>query len=284
MSAGLTAREIARALDLHPAGGGWRGTCPACAYAGAAVLNQRGNLWCASCGRDGPAEAVRRLVQGGELPERTTGAAERPAPSTADRTARALALWNGAVPTLGTPAALYLASRSLPDLAASLALRWRTDVPHPEERGRRAAMLALVTGPDGEPVAAHRTYLTGDGKKAAVEPVKASMGPVAGGAIRLHPVAPELAIGEGVESSASAGVLLGLPAWAAVSAGNLQWSLVLPDLVRAVVIAADADGPGRQAAEGAAARWRAEGRRVRIATPDRHGQDFNDILAERGHA
>ncbi len=280
----LTAREIARALDLHPAGGGWRGTCPACAYAGAAVLNQRGSLWCASCGRDGPAEAVRRLAQGGELPERTTGAAERPPPNAADRTARALALWNGAVPTLGTPAAAYLAHRGLPELAASPALRWRSDVPHPEERGRRPAMVALVTGPDGMPIAAHRTYLAHDGRKADVEPVKASIGPVAGGAIRLHPVAPELVVGEGVETSASAGMLLGLPAWAAVSAGNLQRSLVLPKLVRAVVIAADADGPGRHAAEGAAIRWRAEGRRVRVATPDRPGADFNDLVVERGHA
>jgi putative DNA primase/helicase len=102
-----------------------------------------------------------------------------------------------------------------------------------------------------------------------------------GGAIRLDPEAPEIAIGEGIESSASAGRLLDLPAWAALSAGNMARGLILPPLVRAVVIAADADEAGQKAAEAAAARWRAEGRRVRIARPDKPGHDFNDILAER---
>ena len=48
-----------------------------------------------------------------------------------------------------------------------------------------------------------------------------------------------------------------------------------------VVIAADHDGPGLKAAEAAADRWQSEGRRVRIARPDRAGADFNDILRER---
>ena len=73
----------------------------------------------------------------------------------------------------------------------------------------------------GSPVALHRTYLARDGRgKADADPVRASLGPVWGGAVRLDPVAPELVVGEGIETSASAGRLLGLPAWAATSAGK----------------------------------------------------------------
>ena len=87
-------------------------------------------------------------------------------------------------------------------------------------------------------------------------------------------------IGEGIETSASAGRLMNLPAWAAISAGNLAKGLVLPPDAGRVVIAADPDEPGRVAARDAWIRWRAEGREVRIATPDGDG-DFNDLLRTR---
>lgn len=56
---------------------------------------------------------------------------------------------------------------------------------------------------------------------------------------------------------------------------------MLPDAVRAVTIAADADAVGQREAQVAARRWRAEGRTVRIASPDSAGQDFNDLLQNR---
>ena len=67
-----------------------------------------------------------------------------------------------------------------------------------------------------------------------------------------------------------------IPSWAALSAVGLE-RLVLPELVAEVVIAADNDPRGVQAANVAAARWQAEGRMVRIALPPA-GQDFNDVL------
>ena len=90
-------------------------------------------------------------------------------------------------------------------------------------------------------------------------------------------------IGEGIETSASAGRLLNLPAWAAISAGNLAQGLVLPAELRRVVIAADADPPGERAAQTAALRWQREGQAVRIARPDKPGCDFNDVLRSRDH-
>jgi len=283
----VTPLDIARKLDLEKAGRGkgWRGACKSCGYGTTLVLSDKGSLWCASCGRDGPAEVLADLQRGEQTQaaERQPGKPER---TPAERTARALWWWNGAPHnTLGTPADTYLTGRGLAGLAASPSIRYRTDVPHPEERGRMPAMLALVQDVTGAPVAVHRTYLTRGGRKADVAPVKASVGPIFGGAIRLDAAAAEMVIGEGVETSASAGRLLGLPAWAAIAAGNLAQALRLPAEVRSVVIAADADGPGRDAAQAAAARWQGEGRRVRIATPDVLGADFNDILmAEAPHA
>ena len=45
---------------------------------------------------------------------------------------------------LGTPADRYLIARDLPGLAASAALRFRGDTPHPEG-GRLPALIALVS-------------------------------------------------------------------------------------------------------------------------------------------
>lgn len=86
-----------------------------------------------------------------------------------------------------------------------------------------------------------------------------------------------LVIGEGIETSASAALIINAPAWAAVSAGNLGYRLVLPDEVNKVIISVDPDLPGRKAAWAACARWRQEGRDVKLALPSGSG-DFNDYL------
>ena len=142
-------------------------------------------------------------------------------------------------------------------------------------------MVARVVDAAGETVAVHRTYLRADGAgKAEVEPTKASLGPVWGGAIRLHPHDPggPLVIGEGIETAASAGIMLQAPAWSAISAGNLGGGLILPPEVRDIIVAADTDAEGETRAHGAAWRWKREGRSVRIARP-RSG-DWNDALLE----
>ena len=146
--------------------------------------------------------------------------------------------------------------------------------------------MALVQDLAGQSIAVHRTFLARDGSKARIEPDRASLGPVWGAAIRLLPIAADLplVVGEGIESAASAGRLLGLPAWAAISAGNLEKALVLPPEVRRLVIAADPDKAGEQAARAAALRWSAEGRQVEIARPRRGSGDFNDVIRETTNA
>ena len=84
----------------------------------------------------------------------------------------------------------------------------------------------------------------------------------------------------GILRDAGAGLLLNLPAWSAISAGNMARGMILPPEIRSVVIAADADEPGEEAAKQAAWRWQADGKAVKIARPFRSGADFNDLARE----
>jgi hypothetical protein len=67
----------------------------------------------------------------------------------------------------------------------------------------------------------------------------------------------------------------GTPTWAALSARGIR-NLVLPEIAREVVIAADPDPVGLIAARAAARRWLDGGLRVAIARPPL-GVDFNDL-------
>ena len=280
----ISAPDLAARLRLKKFPRSWRGDCPACGYARAFSLragHHRPLLYCANgCDRDTLGDAAARAAGGTWEPPTRDLAAE--ASSRERKRAAARRLWSDAVPAAGTLADRYLAGRCLPDLATSPRLRFFADTPHPEA-GRLPAMIAAVSDAAGDLVAVHRTYLdAATARKARVEPAKASLGPIWGGSVRLHAVAAELVIGEGIETAASAGKLLQLPAWAAISAGNLARGLVLPQEVTSIVIAADSDDAGQDAARSAWSRWTSEGRTVRIATPDRHGADFNDILLEAG--
>jgi phage/plasmid primase-like uncharacterized protein len=205
------------------------------------------------------------------------------APDHGDAAAR---LWEMAQPIEGTPAAQYLAVRGL-DGFTSPALRFLPEHRHAPSGTTWPVLIAAVTEPlTGELRAVHRTFLARDGRgKAPVEPSKMTLGPIGGAVIRLaEPVDKSpLVIGEGIETAAAAGLILGAPAWAAIAAGNLS-RIELPLAVAEVIIAADADPVGQREAERAAWRWAAEGRRVRIATPDAPGADFNDLLLQRRRA
>ena len=273
------AQEIAERLRFSKSGDRWRGNCPACGYANAGLLSRRGKLWCVSC-QDVPAlnDVLARLGAGGTLP-RASSPGKTEKDSTA-RTAAALALWDHALPVIGTPAEAYLKGRGVGCLVSSSALRFLGQCTTPERGVRLPAMLALIVDQNGNPQAVHRTFLRHDGSgKANVDAPRASKGPTSGGVIRLHPPAEAIVIGEGIETSASASLLLGLPAWCAVACGNMP-RIALPAIVRSVVIAADPDAPGHREAKQAMQRWRMEGRQVRIATPT-GGGDFNDVLQSR---
>jgi putative DNA primase/helicase len=285
MSATVSVSDLASRLNLlrGRGGRGYRGTCPACSYPNAFSMKpgkgDRIGLFCASCGdKVAITDAIVRAAGGGWTPPTAAPPVNIDPAAVQRKQAKAMSLWTGSTPAAGTIADTYLTARALPGLASSLALRFRIDCPHPDKI-KLPAMVAGVADVHGSVIALHRTFLRTDGGgKANVEPTRASLGPLWGGAVRLDPVSEALVIGEGIETSASAGRLLHLPAWAALSAGNLAKGLMLPSEVRRVVIAADADGPGERAALEAALRWQTEGRTVQVARPDKPGRDFNDIL------
>jgi putative DNA primase/helicase len=276
------AAGIAAAFGLRQNRRGWSGNCPACAYKGTfsmSVKDGRTVWWCASCqDREGLLAAVRGVVGGDYTPPAAQGTSTTP--DDASRTRAALTIWHEALGIQGTIAEIYLAARGLAGVV-SPALRYHSAVRHPNATGTFPALVALICSTTtGEPVAVHRTYLRRDGGgKADVEPSKATKGPMGGGAIMLHqPVADApLVIGEGIESSLSAGRMIDAPAWSAIAAGNMK-AITPPTTPSEVILAADPEPVGQREAWAAADRWRGLGRLVRIATPDGPIEDFNDLL------
>ena len=147
-------------------------------------------------------------------------------------------------------------------------------------------MAAAVEHVEHGLVGVHRTWLAVDGStKASLDPVRISTGRISGGAVRLAPAAETLLVGEGLETCIAAMTATAMPAWAALSTSGMV-GLILPATVRPVIILSDndANGAGERAARIAAARWLAEGRRVRIAMPPEPETDMADVLAGHGHA
>ena len=130
-------------------------------------------------------------------------------------------------------------------------------------------MLAVVEG--AADFALHRTYLMPDGSgKAKVDPPKAMLGRVSGGAVRLAKASGPLVVAEGVETALSlcCGLLNG-PAsvWAALSTAGLV-SLRLPPEVGKLVIAADNDKAGHRAANDLATKAFRIGWEVTLSPPE----------------
>ena len=195
-------------------------------------------------------------------------------------------VWNATKPLAGTLAETYLHARGVGHVAVAPALRFSPAISHPYAPGRFRCLVAGVQSVTGGFLGVQRTYLDPAGAgKASVEPVKASLGTPAGGAVRLAPEPepePEhgrpLLAGEGIESTAAAMVLFDLPGWATLGTSGLK-AIELPPHVEDVVIAAgrDANGAGQLAAADLAERLEAEGRHVRIELPPFVG-DWNDVL------
>jgi putative DNA primase/helicase len=277
----MLATDVAAWFGLKRYPRSWRGGCPVCGYPDTFIVREGGDqqAWahCFSCqDRAAIAAALTRGLKQERLYDRKVDLDVRT--NRLRNQEAALRLWHQSAPAPGTPADSYLKRRGLPCCASSAALRFHSNCPHPEG-GKLPALVALVFGATGDAVGVHRTYITRCGCKASVTPAKASLGPIWGGAIRLDDVDPKrpLVISEGLETAASAGLMMSQPAWAAISAGNLAQGLALPPNARRVLIAADPDATGQKAARDAWMRWSNEGRHVRIALPD-SDRDFNDLL------
>lgn len=194
----------------------------------------------------------------------------------AKRAAQAERLWQETQPIAGSPAEAYLRGRGIVGPLPP-SLRFHPACWHQTAK-RFPAMVARLEGADG--FAVHRTYLKPDGSgKADVDPPKAMLGAVAGGAVRLNGAHSALYVAEGIETALSLSCgFLSVPAaiWAALSAGGMT-SLRLPPDPSRLIIAADGDKAGREAANALAARADALGWAVSIL-PAPEGADWNDVL------
>lgn len=202
------------------------------------------------------------------------------------------AVWRASYPLdhpQAEPARVYFAARGLAELRCDLPCDVRLHPKltywqpigngHYETVGDFPALVALVRDAQGQPISLHRTWLTGCGnQKAEVpEPKKLMTGvtSITGGAIRLYPADHRLAIVEGIETALSIRVALpDWPVWSAINSGNMK-KLLLPPAITEVLICADHDPAGIEAANRLADRL-AYDKTVRMILPAQG--DFNDVL------
>lgn len=194
------------------------------------------------------------------LPPNTPGAACR--------------IWKEIIPPAISPVERYLKSRGL-EIPVPPDLRFHPRLKHPSG-SFWPALVAAVRNAGGILLGIHRIFLTHEGTKAPVEPVKMSLGPIKGGTVRLAEAEGEVVLCEGIETGLSVLEVLGKPVWACLSTSGLK-AVLLPEPITTVWIAADGDPPGENAARECAQRLVREGRTVRIARPPA-GHDFNDLL------
>lgn len=196
-----------------------------------------------------------------------------------EKTTRALALWDEAVPIAGTPVIDYLAARGIRDLPPDVdeTLRYHPRCPFGSTRQR--VMLGLFRDVRSDaPVAVQRTAINPDG---AAE--RMTLGPNARAAIKLWPrEGKTLTIGEGIETTLAAALYWKgrplKPAWAVTVANNILYFPIL-NWVRRLIILVDNDesGTGQHAANVCAQRWSRLGREVILLQP-KHVKDFNDLI------
>ena len=285
------AQTIAVALGGHRAGNCWMARCPAHddSTPSLSIRETRDGKLLVHCHAGCEQAAVIAALQACGLWAPGSAKVEPPFDARSERasnrdddkarTANALQLWCAGRPADETLVQVYLRSRGI-RIALPGTIKFHSGLKH-RTGSIWPAMIALVTrGRDNRPMGVHRTYLARDGRgKAPVEPNKMMLGPCRGGAVRLAPAGDPLMIGEGIETCLAAMQATGHGAWAALSTSGLR-TLDLPPALQDVIVLADGDAPGEAAALAAAARWRHEGRRVRIARPPQ-GADFNDVLLDR---
>jgi putative DNA primase/helicase len=184
------------------------------------------------------------------------------------------------------PVSRYLSGRGFLELPR--ALRWHPGLKYfvdGRPAGTYAAMLAIVSTPEGFPATYHVTYLA-DGKKAPVGSPRKVLPPVtetiAGGAVRLYPVEDHLGIAEGIETALAVWELYGVPTWAVISTSGMK-SFVVPDGVSTLTVYADNDAnfAGQRAAYELAGRVGGD-LTAAVEVPPEPGTDWNDVLLAVG--
>ena len=259
------------------------------------------------CNQCGTGDGIKFLMEftGKEFKDVATdieaiiGTATTSAPVNADvekTRAKLIKAWRQAKPlSKGCPTHRYLINRGLAgtDFGSLAGLRchpgltyWHVEGGEVMNLGKHPAMIGAVTTPAGEPATLHCTYLTADGKKAALDPVRKLMTPSRewkGGAIRLQSLqaGQTLCVAEGIESALSLKLLHpDVCPWACISAGNME-SFVPPNHDSdTIYIGGDNDEgfAGQAAAFALARKLSVKKFKASVLMPEKIGTDFNDEL------
>jgi len=321
----MDAADLARALGGKKAGRQWRCRCPAHAdhdpslivFDGRQTVQVRCLAGCApedviaACRQlhvwedsDADLERERRRL---EREKRLREREAKRAAEEAEARALALAIWNEAVPALGTPVeTVYLGWWRCVEVPGSAREQLLTQVLRfhpccPRRRERAPAMVALMRSVHRDvPVGVHRTYFDTQWRKVGVPMMLGTAG-----AIKLTPHAAtfgeefaycsRLHVTEGIETGLTQLCCGHAPVWALGSAGAIERFPVL-FAVGELCVWADLDwptsrgygefenaGPGERAAAICIARWQAEGKQAfglmpRPPADEFDALDFNDLV------
>ena len=203
-----------------------------------------------------------------------------------DSVAAARRIWDQCIPLSSTHGQAYLEARAIPPLAIP-ALRFHPRLRYRENATFTAlpAIVAAATDDDDIVFGIHRTWLDRQRPaKASVPSPRKALGNIHGLAVRLVPHIPHapLVVGEGIETVLSiVAAFPHIPAAAALSAGHLA-AFTPPPATSHLVIAADNDPEGEDAAARLNQRSRALQIPCTVILPNLI--DFNDDLRDIGHA
>lgn len=283
--------EVAgKLVALRPAGKEWMACCPFHADRSPSfTIFDAGRRWyCFGCGAGGDVLDFVQRAYGVSLLEAAPMLGARDVPKVSlppvlpaeegpDRTEEARAIWEQAEPAAGTLAEVYLRWRGISP-PYSPALRFLA-LPR-GNLGPQPCLVCAVQDLNGAVIGIQRIYLASDGQgKADIAKPKRSLGRIKGGAIRLGELDGTgcLMVCEGPEDGLSLAVMLGGPVWVSVGTSFLP-GMQFPPEVHSIVIGADNDTAGCEAADKAARAFAERGLSVRIIRPLEGFKDFNDEL------
>lgn len=190
-------------------------------------------------------------------------------------------IWAASQPIIGTKADAYLRARKITADLSDVPLRYHPALIYREARDspsrKLPALVAAVTDNKGEITGIHRTFLdpTRDAKANVASPRRA-LGVILGNGVRFGVIDEFAIVGEGIETVLSLkSAFPDIPIVAALSAAHLA-AWLPPSTMRRLVIAADNDEPGRNAARRLSERM--SERPVDVNTIEPLGADFNSEL------
>lgn len=297
------AAEIADALgNAHPDGQGrYRCDCPFCGGHNLVLSDGKKRLlvkcW-NGCEQKEVLDELRRLELYG--PARQANGHDDDPPETAEqrqarvakaereaknKTAEALLIWKDAKPANDIMVETYLGSRQLV-LPIPGTLRLARSVYRPKSQDRRPHLVGLIEHETEGPIGVNLIALNpiDAAAKATGDDRKWTKGSRAGGAVRLYPAGPIIAISEGIEDALTFAQETNIPAWAAITADGIR-SFIPPPLAttQSIILIEDQDEnqTGQRAVADAARRLAGLGYKIQICRP-RVGKDLNDALVEFG--